>query len=69
MCATGDGRQPEQQIRERIACVGLTDEIQKPARLDIPTEFIQNVTDTVILRGPASALRTLETKANEQTPT
>ena len=31
------------------------------ARLDVPTDFIQAVTDTVILRGPVSTLRTVET--------
>ena len=40
----------------------------RAARLDVPTEFIQGVTDTVILRGPASALRTSEA-AGEQAPT
>jgi len=41
----------------------------RAARLDVPTEFIQGVTDTVILRGPASALRTLEAEAGQQAPT
>jgi sporulation protein YlmC with PRC-barrel domain len=41
----------------------------RAARLDVPTEFIQGVTDTVILRGPASALRTFEAEAGAQAPT
>lgn len=41
----------------------------RAARLDVPTEFIQGVTDTVILRGPASALRTFEAEAVQQAPT
>jgi sporulation protein YlmC with PRC-barrel domain len=41
----------------------------RAARLDVPTEFIQGVTDTVILRGPASALRTSGAQAGEQAPT
>jgi len=41
----------------------------RAARLDVPTEFIQGVTDTVILRGPASALRTSEAQAGEPAPT
>jgi hypothetical protein len=40
----------------------------RAARLDVPTEFIQGVTDTVILRGPASALRTSGAQAGEQAP-
>jgi sporulation protein YlmC with PRC-barrel domain len=41
----------------------------RAARLDVPTEFIQGVTDTVILRGPVGTLRTLETQAGEYPPT
>ena len=41
----------------------------RAARLDVPTDFIQGVTDTVILRGPVSALRTLQTQAAEQPAT
>jgi sporulation protein YlmC with PRC-barrel domain len=32
----------------------------RAARLDVPTEFIQNVTDTVVLNGPIGTLRNVE---------
>lgn len=35
----------------------------RAARLDVPSEFIQNVADTVVLTGPVSALRTFEQPA------
>ncbi len=44
----------------------VTEEIGAPhgtfraARLDVPTEFIHNVSDAVVLSGPIGTLRTLE---------
>jgi sporulation protein YlmC with PRC-barrel domain len=32
----------------------------RAARLDVPCDFIQNVTDTLVLKGPVSVLHTLE---------
>ena len=32
----------------------------RAARLDIPAQFVENVSDTVMLSGPIGALRTLE---------
>lgn len=32
----------------------------RAARLDVPCDFIQDVTDTVVLTGPVSTLHTLE---------
>jgi len=32
----------------------------RAARLDVPTTFVQDVTDTVVLNGPVATLRTLE---------
>jgi sporulation protein YlmC with PRC-barrel domain len=48
--------------------IGASHGAFRAARLDIPTDFIQGVTDTVILRGPVSALRTLETQSGEHAP-
>jgi sporulation protein YlmC with PRC-barrel domain len=44
----------------------VTEEIHAPkgmfraARLDIPVEFIQDVSDAVLLKGPVASLQTLE---------
>ena len=44
----------------------VSDEIDAPhgtfraARLDVPTQFVHNISDTVMLSGPIGALRTLE---------
>ena len=46
LCATGDCRQSEQQIGQRVAGVGLADEIQKAARLHIA---IRGLTDPIPL--------------------
>ena len=32
----------------------------RAARLDVPTEFVQDVSDTVVLTGPIGALRNVE---------
>jgi sporulation protein YlmC with PRC-barrel domain len=42
----------------------------RAARLDVPTDFIQGVTDTVILKGPIANLRTVEeqTRGPAQAP-
>lgn len=38
----------------------------RAARLDVPCDFIQDVTDTVVLKGPVSTLQTLEAEQAEQ---
>jgi sporulation protein YlmC with PRC-barrel domain len=38
----------------------------RAARLDVPTDFIQGVTDTVLLKGPIAALRAAAPADGEQ---
>ena len=40
--------------------IGASHGTFRAARLDIPTAFIHNVSDAVVLSGPIGALRTLE---------
>lgn len=47
--------------------IGASHGTFRAARLDVPCDFIQDVTDTLVLKGPVSALRTLE--AEQEHPT
>ena len=40
--------------------IGASHGMLRAARLDVPTAFIHNVSDAVVLSGPIAALRTLE---------
>jgi sporulation protein YlmC with PRC-barrel domain len=40
----------------------------RAARLDVPADFVRDVTDTLVLKGPASALRTTGSRPEPSPP-
>jgi len=43
--------------------IGASHGMLRAARLDVPTDFVQDVRDTILLNGPIGTLRTLEQPA------
>lgn len=40
--------------------IGASHGAFRAARVDVPVEYVQNVSDTLVLKGPIGSLRTLE---------
>jgi sporulation protein YlmC with PRC-barrel domain len=43
--------------------MGVSHGAFRAASVDVPVDYVQNVSDTLVLKGPIGSLRTLETRA------